>query len=681
MNLQMFARKKKMPEDEWQGQQDEHDSQEEDQEQIEDQKQDPTDAPVGQQSVESSIQDGEPDGSAGEPNTEDERKQYEKEKLDNLKEDDVHKAIETLKKYRDGKAALDRKIRANEEWWKLRHWGVVESDETKNKKGMTQPVSAWLHNSINNKHADMMDNYPEPTVLAREESDDETAKTLTAILPVVLEYNKYEETYNDCAWYKLKQGASVKKIVWDPRKNNGLGDIHIGKMDILNLFWEPGINKIQESANLFHVELVDNHILEQQYPDLELGGDALTVTKYISEESIDTSEKTYVVDWYYKKDDGTREVLHYCKFVNDTILYASENDPEYVERGYYDHGMYPYVFDVMFPEEGSPAGFGYIDIMKDPQLYIDKLDQVILDSSIKASKARYLSKDTGGINEDEFNDWTKEIIHYSGNPDDIQPMEPVTPPAICVNVKEAKIAELKETSGNRDFSQGSTQSGVTAATAIAALQEAGSKLSRDMIRATYRSYMDECYMVLELIRQFYDEPRKFRILGDKGEQQFRKFDNGSMLPQNDGPEMDVDVGERLPIFDVTVSAAKKSTYSKMAQNELALQFYDKGFFAPGNADASLACLDMMEFEGKEKIIMKIQDNGTLYQQLMALQQQVQQLTAMLGMQAQEVVNGGDATPPGENSKQTMENDSLGGANVKSERLNGAREQAGSMASV
>lgn len=671
-----------------QGQQEERDlqedpigSQKKNQGEMEAQKQDLTVAPDGRQSVESSTQDGELGDSQGEPNTEDERKQYEREKLDNLKEDDVREAIQILEKYKNGKAELDRKIRANEEWWKLRHWGVVESDETKNKKGMTRPVSAWLHNSINNKHADMMDNYPEPTVLAREESDEETAKTLTAILPVVLEYNKYEETYNDCAWYKLKQGASVKKIVWDPRKNNGLGDIHIGKMDILNLFWEPGINKIQESANLFHVELVDNHILKQQYPDLELGGNSLTVTKYISEESIDTSEKTYVVDWYYKKDDGTREVLHYCKFANDTILYASENDPEYVDRGYYDHGLYPYVFDVMFPEEGSPAGFGYIDIMKDPQLYIDKLDQVILDSSIKASKARYLSKDTGGINEDEFNDWTKEIVHYSGNPDDIQPMTPITPPAICINVKEEKIAELKETSGNRDFSQGSTQSGVTAATAIAALQEAGSKLSRDMIRATYRSYMDECYMVLELIRQFYDEPRKFRILGSKGEQQFKKFDNGSMRVQNDGPEMDVDVGERLPIFDVIVSAAKKSTYSKMAQNELALQFYDKGFFAPGNADASLACLDMMEFEGKEKIIMKIQNNGTLYQQLMALQQQVQQLTAMLGMQAQEVVNGGDATPPGENSKQTMENDSLGGANVKSERLNGAREQAGSMASV
>ena len=82
-------------------------------------------------------------------------------------------------------------------------------------------------------------------------------------------------------------------------------------------------------------------------------------------------------------------------------------------------------------------------------------------------------------------------------------------PAFIVNHKTNKIDELKETSGNSDFSQGSTQSGVTAASAIAALQEAGSKLSRDMIRSYYEGFEEETYLVIELIRQFYTEPRSF----------------------------------------------------------------------------------------------------------------------------------------------------------------------------
>ena len=79
-----------------------------------------------------------------------------------------------------------------------------------------------------------------------------------------------------------------------------------------------------------------------------------------------------MIDWYYKRtetdaDGRMSEKVHYVKYVNDYIIYASENDPEYALRGFYDHGKYPFVFDTLFPVEGSPAGFGYIDVMKNCQ--------------------------------------------------------------------------------------------------------------------------------------------------------------------------------------------------------------------------------------------------------------------------------------------------------------------------
>jgi flagellar motor protein MotB len=612
-----------------------------------------------------------------------EENQEEEMALKNLTSEDLSIARDKLRKYKDYKGELERRIRNNEEWWKLRHWGISQSKEDRDAKHMAEPVSAWLHNSINNKHADMMDNYPEPMVLPREESDDPTAKTLTAILPVILEYNDYEQVYSDSAWYKLKQGCSAKIVGWNSRKNNGLGDVDIRRIDLLNLFWEPGISDIQDSENVFHVQLVSNDILRKNYPDAAavIGNKEIDLTQYVCQDAVDDGEKTAVIDWYYKRDNGTREVLHYCKFVGDVILYASENDPDYAERGFYDHGKYPFVLDSLFIQEGSPAGFGYIDIMRDPQMYIDKMNQVILDTSVKSSKARYFISDNAGVNEEEFNDWTKEVIHYSGNPDGILPFNQIEPSAANMNVLQHKIEELKETSGNRDFSQGSTQSGVTAATAIAALQEAGSKLSRDMIKATYRSFKKECELVIELIRQFYDEPRKFRILGEKGDQEFRVFSNDTMRAIPQGEDFGVDLGEKQPVFDVSVAAAKKSTYSRMSQNELALQFYGQGFFAPGNADASLACLDMMEFEGKEKIMQKVEQNGTLYQQCMAMQQQIAQLQAMLGgpAVAPGVSPGNVKGSRGEGAKVDMDN--LGGAKPRSEMLENAKNRTRQMAQV
>ena len=613
---------------------------------------------------------------------EDKREETE-DTLNNLTKDDLYLAHKRLREYKDYKKPLEMRIRNNEEWWRLRHWAVVASQKEREEKNMSEPVSAWLHNSINNKHADIMDNYPEPIVLPREETDDPAAKVLTSILPVVLEYNKYEQVYSDAGWYKLKQGCSAKIVAWNPRKNNGIGDIDIKRIDLLNLFWEPGIQDIQESQDIFHVQLVSTDILKETYPEVadEEGNKEIDLTKYVALDGVDTSDKTAVIDWYYKKQTATKEVLHYCKFVGNTILYASENDPAYAERGFYDHGKYPFVFDKLFVEEGSPAGFGYIDIMKDAQMYIDKMQQTILETSIRAGKQRYFAKDGAGINEEEFNDYTKGIVHVTGNIENgVKEFPQVQVSGAVQNILAFKIDELKETSGNRDFSQGSTAAGVTAATAIAALQEAGSKLSRDMIRGTYRAFQEECELVIELIRQFYDEPRQFRILGKQGEQEFTSFSNEQIKPQDQGMDFGVELGERLPIFDVSVSAAKKSTYSRMSQNELALQFYDKGFFAPGNADASLVCLDMMEFEGKQKIIQKIENNGTLMQQVQMLQQQLGQLQAALGMQPQPGgVNPGDMR--NRRGSVEMNKDNLGGAQKRSERLEGAKDQAKGMAQV
>ena len=110
-----------------------------------------------------------------------------------------------------------------------------------------EPASGWLFNSVANKHADAMDNYPEPAVLPREEQDKADAEQLSKILPVILEYNDFEDTYSDSWWYKLKSGTAVYGVLWNPEKENGLGDIDVKKIDILNCFWEPGVQDIQDS--------------------------------------------------------------------------------------------------------------------------------------------------------------------------------------------------------------------------------------------------------------------------------------------------------------------------------------------------------------------------------------------------------------------------------------------------
>lgn len=593
----------------------------------------------------------------------------------------VQQAQLTLDKYREGKSALDNRIVENQQWYRLRHWENLRKSSNPNDP---QPASAWLLNSIANKHADAMDNYPEPVVLPREQSDEAVSKILGDVLPVVLEQNRFEDAYSEMWWRKLKCGTGCYGVFWNNDKQNGLGDIDVKAVDILNLYWEPGIKDLQKSRNLFCVELVDNDLLERQYPQLKnkLGGIGQEVRQYVHDSHIDTSSKSAVIDWYYK---GGGKV-HFCKFVNSEVLYASEDDPACAERGFYDHGFYPFVLDTLFPDEDSPAGFGYLDVCKDAQMRIDKLNQVIVKNAVMAGRPRFFIKGDGTINENEFADWEKDFVHYSsgGSPqENIMPIETPNVSGAVLTVLQNSVDELKETSGNRDFSQGGTAAGVTAASAIAALQEAGSKLSRDMIKGSYRAFHQVCTICVELMRQFYTEPRYFRIVGEKGAVHFVSFDNGGMMPQAQGMDFGQEMGMRLPVFDIIVKTQRANPFSTAAQNETAKELYSAGFFNPQLADQALACLEMMTFEGKDKIVERIAQNGTLFQQLQMMQQQMMQMATIIDMQngstiaqsmgAEMGIQG--AVQPGQTGGGNVRVDPLGQAHKRSARADDAARRA------
>ena len=546
-------------------------------------------------------------------------------------EAEVAQAAQTLQRYKAGKAALDRRLVDNELWFRMGHWKNYRNPMM---TGKPQPSSGWLFNSIANKHADAMDNYPEPMVLPRAADDQETAQTLSSVLPVVLEQADYEQVYSDSWWRKLKQGTGVTGIFWDPEKRGGAGDIAIRSVNLLMLYWEPGVEDIQSSPDFFSLSMEDTARLTAQYPQLE-GHTAgvLDVPRYIHEEGLDTGTKSVVVDWYYKRpDQNGRMVLHYCKFCNGVVLYATQNDPRWAQRGLYDHGQYPFVFDPLFVEEDSPAGFGYIDVMKDCQTAIDKMNHAMDENVLLAAKQRYILSDTAGVNEEELADLGRDIVHVAGrlNEDSFRPLQTAGLQGNSLSYRNSRIDELKEISGNRDMTQGGTTGGVTAASAIAALQEAGSKLSRDMLKSAYRAFAKECYLILELMRQFYDEQRVFRIVGAGGETEFLPFSAQSLRPQPWQAVGGVELGSREPIFDIVVNAAKKSTFSRLSQNETAKECYQLGFFDPRNADAALAALEMMDFEGIEKVRQRVRRNGTLAGQLLQLQQQYARLAAVHG---------------------------------------------------
>ena len=386
------------------------------------------------------------------------------------------------------------------------------------------------------------------------------------------------------------------------------------------MFWEPGAADIQDSRYFFHTRLEDNEELEESYPQLKgrLKNSGFLANRFVYDDAESTEGKSTVIDVYYKRREDGRTVLHYCKYVGETVLYATENEAvlarlegrEAESRGLYDHGLYPFVFDSLFPIEGSPCGYGFIDLCQNGQTQIDMMQTAFLKNTMVGSVPRYFQRVDGAINEEEFLDLNNPIIHVNGNlgQDSLRTVDYRPLSGNYIDMRTSVINELRETSGNTETSVGLVSSGVTAASAIAALQEASGKGSRDTLRAGYRSFGRIVELCVELIRQFYDLPRKFRILGRFGTEEFVSYDNRGLQPVSQGEAFGQDMGFRKPVFDIRIIAQKKNSYTRVTQNELALQLYQLGFFDPNRWAEARECLDMMDFEGKDVLLRRLSEN-------------------------------------------------------------------------
>ena len=569
-----------------------------------------------------------------------------------------------LQKYKAGKQSLERRVIAAENWWKLRNRFEEDKRPGASSAGDFRAVSGWLHNVIVSKHADAMEAYPEPVILPREPDDRAEAELLSAVVPCILEQNAFERTWSDAMWQKLKTGTAAYRVGWDPDKLGGLGDISIERFDLLNLFWEPGIADIQRSKFVFCTHLEDNDELEEEFPQLRgrLRGNPFTATRFLYDDAVSLDGKSTVVEAYYRRKRAGRTVLHYVKYVGDTVLYSTEEDtpqaspfrgkcpvrtlgdggaklgqvpssdpaalsvslsldssPEGGAKnappGLYAHGRYPFVLDPLFPVEGSPCGYGFVDLCHNNQTAIDLMRSAIIKNTVVGATPRYFQRIDGSVNEEEFADLGRALVHVSGNlgEDSLRQIGFSPLSGVYMDVLNSSIQELRETSGNTETSTGNISSGVTAASAIAALQEASGKGSRDSTRSSYVAYAQIVELCIELIRQFYGLPRSFRIAGRAGAEEYIRFSNAGLCPR---PQP---FGAALPVFDVKVSAQKRNAYSRLSQNELAMELYRMGIFDEGKEQEALSCLRMMEFDGRDELIGRITASMGLREKLDELQ--------------------------------------------------------------
>lgn len=495
-------------------------------------------------------------------------------------------------------APFREKIKENRRWFEQNQTELQGKEEKQKSPGTPNSHTGHIFNAVQYKHADAMDNYPCANVLPREESDEEGAKLLSEILPFVFERCNFKKTYSLNLYEKIISGTAAYGVFWDK-------DVSVKGIDILNFAWQPDSVSLQDSRYIFYDSFMTKDDFIRVYGSVE--GCVMQSSYHEQKENTgtETADTVVITDCYYKiQVDENKKVLHFVKFSGNKVLFASEGTKGY-EDGFYRHGRYPFCFDVLNPVPGKILGMGVVDVAKNMQARIDKLDASITRHAAKCAAARVIGKKNSGINKTEFLDLDAEYIEVQqGDLNDAVREIQVSPmPAFVMNHRNKLIDELKEICGNRDFAQGGTVGGVTAASAITLLQSANDKLVRDSVNFSYICFAEIVELVIEIVREFYTEEKVFRVTGSDGKSQYMRVKN-----------TDIFGGECSAVYDVSVTVEKSNPYQRGMHNALIMELAGAGLLNPENFVVNKFILSQLNFDGKDKLIADLE---ALHEQMSA----------------------------------------------------------------
>ncbi len=462
-------------------------------------------------------------------------------------------------------------------------YGVAEAE-----KNEPRPHTPVLQSTIENVRADLMDQYPEAVITADDPRSEREARLLSAAVRENHMRCGYADEYAHLLHDLLVYGYMVQETGFDAALNAGLGGAFLRHADARGVMFDPCCINAQDSRAVFKFAPYTREWFLQRYPAFagDMRPDAFSINRLRDNVLYQRDHDSILLIECWKRvfDPATgRHSVHMQKLAGGLLLEDSRlQKPE----GYYAHGEYPFVLTPLFKRQGSCLGFGLADMFETQQRYADKLDQIVLKNALMASRNKLLVTGASGFDAEDLRDWSKEV-HRGENLNGVTWFPTAPLPAYIMEYIDRIRNSIREESGANDFSRGMVRGGVTAASAIAALQELSGKRSRMAARTVHAAFEAAVRQEIEVEREFSVFDRF--VLDASGETAAFTAFSGSMLSR------ETDLKNRIPLeFRVSVKVQRENRFSVLANNELVLELVKLGMVAPDVG------LELMMFDGKEQ---------------------------------------------------------------------------------
>ena len=505
------------------------------------------------------------------------------------------RAYGLFREFRSAYIAEWQRLERCERMYRGDHWyDVAQLDPNE-----PRPVTPIIQSTVENVKAELMDRLPEAVILPESPADAEVAHVIEAIVKQNHDADGYAKEYRKLVHDLLVGGYCVQEVGYDNSLNGGLGGAFLRHVDARSILFDPLSTDAQEGRAVFKLSLRTREYIGSHFPKASpfLTADAFGKPDAVEDGILhaDRQDAMLFLEYWWREYDAENECyrVHMAQIAGNQVLADSrEAKPD----GLFEHGLYPFVLTTMFTRKGSCLGLGLVDMFETQQKYADKLDQIVLKNALMASHNKLLVTEASGFDTDDLRDWSKEV-HSGESLNGVTWFSTPPLPAYIIdyigNIRES----IKLESGANDFSRGMVTGGVTAASAIAAMQEMSNKRARMIARMLHESFRDAVRLEIEVEREFNFFTRRVNVTIN-GEMKECTFESAMLVRRT------AKGGTLLPIeFYISVKAQQETKYSAMGQNELALKMLQSGMVSPAQA------VELMVFEGKDQLLKQLKEQS------------------------------------------------------------------------
>ena len=504
----------------------------------------------------------------------------------------VREAYERLEVFREGCREMHEHAREARRI-------VLLDDPWQDAAGMPQEQKTLqlntLKSTLNNYVADQMDNMPEAVLSPERAEMEQAAEDLTDIVRFIMQQNHYEQLHQRRVEDCFATGTAVTQITWDGDMDGGQGNVALLRWPVEAFLWDPVVEDIQDARALMkvswhplswyaaHYPEAAKYVAAEEYAHEEVG----VPDAWRHRQQADEERAMMLEYWYRRYDAATRKYsVHVACMAGGALLEMSEREnPD----GLFAHGMYPFVLDVYTKIEGMPVGNGMIHEFAPMMRYVNRYARYIDENLRMSAKTRLLVRRDAQIDNTALTDWQKNIVEGGNIDGDAVRWMTTAPlnslaPAQMLQMQN----DIKQDSGQNQFTRGETVGGVTAASAILTLQEAGGKITRLRTGVFNQGFAKMVEQIVWLVSEFYGMGRAQQVTGRDGQRHQVVWDGG----KNIYPP---------PPYSVRVEVQRRSPIRVQARNELFLQAYTLAVQS-GNPFPLSALFELLEADGKERAL-------------------------------------------------------------------------------